>query len=1011
MKTKFKIYAALTIALCTALLAVTGCNLGDDLLIAKGKPQLQPAGTGSIVLTVNGGNNGRTIMPKNVEFKHYIATAYEFIIEDNEYAEDGLSVDIDVVTGKGTLNLHVGSKYKIVVDAYVDNVLEYDNDNVLISKPVATGFEEILEVLASGNTPVNVQLEPVGAGEGTFSWIITHDATISKIAISIDTPTPTNLVIFDATDPDSSTLVGHQPIDKGNYLVTFTITFGTDTRVFVEDLHIYAGLDSKYEHYFHAYKFYTMVDYIAGLFKTPEGRATLHWEYFEDLEYVVIDKGDAEFSDLLAKFDLLLATNPQYPEDIVDLKAIVDAALVMIAAEDTFEGLQDAKENVEEAVLNGSSLAYEGTPNEFMSSMVAIIGSKYHVTVNFTQAVPKIVSITATLADQYKSYLQYFDTVVDFEHISVTAAYSDGSTGVQLFLTSNQFEFDPPLNSIVFTTAASQTITVKSTELDADGEQVEDEIIITVHPLVNITLGATGVNKDYYQYIPATVNLDSLVVTGHWKTGDDGDDPPNDILVPRDVTSIVKNTTGGITGNVLTVSAADTPNVVIDYHGKTANIPVTIHALTSLKLPATRDVNIVPDADWIKARLIDQNIDVNGHYGENDGDHNEVINEFMMIGDEELNAVTVNVTNGSGANETDVSITWKTLTSSTMIFTYVPDPVLSNITFTGTPGKFYQHLTDYNNNGMTVTAHYTQEKHSQVLANDDVDLEWDYDEVYTNINATGASPLEIHVRYTEGGVSVTNTYYITVIALDRIEVTGIADNEVYADHPTPEAILAKISVDAVWADDPEHSVDIKTLGLLTAADVAVNESAQTIQITWHGKNAFTDGDGRSAPIGYKISAKQINVTFSDASEITAVGGTVELNAAKNGYIYTITDIGTAAFTVFSVTLAKDVLLSEYSNVSFKFNKTSGDNNPGNVRLQVGTDSNINVNTDNGSMVDWAQMPLVGDPPTTLRETFEYAFNENQVGFGGTIYIAIAPMFGNLAGDPVIEISDIVFTLK
>ena len=371
MKTIFKKYAALIGALCAVMLVISGCAF-DDFQTAKGEP-----GTGTVKISINGAN-ARTIYP-DVTFGHYVVTVVDE--SDVQYGQKR-----ELTVGAAQIILPITTAYTINVEAYV-NAADETAGKIAATGSVAISATDLQTQHATVSK--NIVLTPVlDDGEGTFSWHLTTDGTISAVEITVDGET------IDALSDTSVTL------DAGVYIVVFKITYKDGQEVsFVEDLYVFANMTSTYTEIFREFHFYEMIDYVLGILHKSESwedrLAELETEYFYDLGLKF-----GMFENTIAEFEHIIGSNSSLlPANLAELKALVDVSiiqdLIKSMGSDLFESATAIESAIDELELNGTSIVY-GTPvHGAAHDTVEITVGKYNV---FANIVKSITSFDITVA-------------------------------------------------------------------------------------------------------------------------------------------------------------------------------------------------------------------------------------------------------------------------------------------------------------------------------------------------------------------------------------------------------------------------------------------------------------------------------------------------------------------------------------------------------------------------------------------------------------------------------------
>ncbi|MCL2175638.1 MAG: bacterial Ig-like domain-containing protein [Treponema sp.] len=773
MKT-IKKYAALFCALCT-ILAVTGC---DNNLFEPSQPA-KLAGKNALVLNIsNGSPAGRTIAPKldRTGFDKYEIEVFHHNETTNPVYEGELEG-----THTTIIELREGA-YDVYVKGYND------------SKLIAEGKHPNVTLANGYPTEINIELVPVmTAGNGTFSWDLTFDASITAASMQIVNGS-THANVGDAVNVKTTAEGTNNTLAAGEYDVVFTLTFGSQVVVWTERLHIYRDLESVFEFHFDDLRTESLAQRIENLIKENDpDNILVHGINEQHFELLGIHGVDSLNIEPLC----------ETIEWVSSLAASVDIALIRLH---NFENLYHGEEALKTAISalpkNGTTIT--GITISGDKTTVSIAGTSIEIT-GYTISAATITGISVTGGQLV--YFQHYSTTVNFteqQNFAVTATLSYGDPAT---LDSSAYTITSA--TINFATTGTVKITVTLNE----NTTIKDEFDIEIVALDSITLDSTAVPKNYYQFIPATVSLSELTVTGHW-----GDTPH--ILNANEYTH----------GNLeLNVAAAGTPKIEIDYHGKKADIDVTVHALNSIKLKGADELAEAPFPAAIKGLLTGGDIEVVGTYA-NSTTH--VLNDYINFDEATITVVPEDIVLGNPADYT-VTFTWKTFTCNEYSFTYNDKtPIVTGISVSGDLGKFYQFISAFSRTGVVVTAHYSHGGADAVVTTASFDSK-----EYSN---TTAGAKKIYVEYQGHHAE----YEVTIIKLEGIEVEGLisqGDDANLADldeDPTADEILTMItSVKAVY-EGGEHKENITAS--ITAANIEINDTDKVIIVRWHNTDeAFT----------------------------------------------------------------------------------------------------------------------------------------------------------------------------
>jgi len=344
MKTKYKIYTALIAALCTVLLALTGCS---DF-----NPSLQGGGDGKLILSINA-STSRTIQPGNIEFSGYEA---EFLDEDDEVIP-GLSQFFphDASGVYNILDIPVG-EYKLRITAFMG--LEY--------LPVAQGeTDSTFEIEEEKDTEVTINLSPIATAEGTFEWSVNLEGEeLEMVYFFIYEGDDAQVDIYNAfgdytlvEDPDpihsfQKNFNDTISLPTGRYTVIFTFLKDDDNWFQVPQLlDIYPGLTSSF-HYSLDPDFFTkpLEEFIIVAIETNDFSSIMEG-HFGVLDIQI----GSNYTALKTKMnDLYMNTQGAVLEDLDDLILLVDVALLSLGVKEEYDSEDEAVEAITELLLNGS---------------------------------------------------------------------------------------------------------------------------------------------------------------------------------------------------------------------------------------------------------------------------------------------------------------------------------------------------------------------------------------------------------------------------------------------------------------------------------------------------------------------------------------------------------------------------------------------------------------------------------------------------------------------------------
>lgn len=691
MKT-IKKYAALFCVLCT-ILAVSGC---DNNLF---EPTL-PEGEGAVVLSI-GGSAGRTIAPPNVgaidkyEVKIYL---HGGDAPEVEREWDGIS--------SGLFFLRDGS-YDFFIEGFVGDNLVAEGHQLSVAVAYNNGIA----------IPVHIELVPaISGGTGTFAWDLTFDDSVTAAMMQIGTRSPINVL---------ESKIANESLPSNQYDVVFTLSYGTATVEWTERLHVYRNLTSTFIHTFEDLRLETLEYRVQTLIEA----GTIAGSQITEQHLELLGIAGVDHENLAGVLSAI--------EWVINLKTSVDIALITNHVYvSSYTNIAQLKDIIIGAAKNGTITADDITVSgtTTFTATLTIDGKSFPITSGFTFDDRAITAIVLDTTGVQTDYLQYYHTNFSITGLKVTAKHEVGvDTEVDLSLVT----ITP--TEVNLETVGPQVITVALTSQPS----IRETYTITVIALDSISVTDALVTKDYYQFIPETVNLDNLVVKGHWGTTE------HDV----DYTDA--------TGIDLAVNTAGPKTVTIDYHGKTETFNVTVHELDSIKLTGPAQLAEAPSEDNIKAAIAEHDITVTGTYANT---QTRPLNAY--VGDATVTVTPETTQVGSNADYT-VKFVWKEVfVCEEYTFKYNDTtPIISSITISGNDKKFYQYFTDFSEEGIVVTAHWTQGQPSTIVTDA---ASFSFGSKTFNKNEHGT--YDIEVTHTPTGHSTS--YSIEVIAPDGITVVG-----------------------------------------------------------------------------------------------------------------------------------------------------------------------------------------------------------------------------------------------
>ena len=415
------------------------------------------AGVGTLLLSVNGLGQARTILPIWPD-PEYLTFRLDFAAEtpgNGNFSVNGWD-------GSGEIALYAGV-WSLVVTAF------HEGTQVAQNSPAAS-----IIVPDGGNVPVDITLLPIPGGYyGRFDWdlgfnppefrdrirsvrmIITHvggpDDPVSE------TPVVVGGVPMDFTIIADGDYVGDTygvTLPAGEYRAVFTLYNVHGERADLSRiLHVYQNLDSRYEFVFTPSHFpQTLLDFFLGAWQPNIhlGPGQGSWDFTPDhfwafylLDDILgLDDGDGGYADdglqiwlddLANRYDV-----PGQPIDgegpaerheraMAELRALVDAALVGLGADDAFRAWHTYRVAAE-AAIRGFALNTEpgdvgidwGADNR--TAIVTIGG--YEVRIVFDHSVPLVATVSVSRdggpVQRFANLADALASVTDTGHHTIT---------------------------------------------------------------------------------------------------------------------------------------------------------------------------------------------------------------------------------------------------------------------------------------------------------------------------------------------------------------------------------------------------------------------------------------------------------------------------------------------------------------------------------------------------------------------------------------------------------------
>jgi len=304
------------------LLVLSGCR---EPFLQGAAERPVPHGMGTLSLAIDGQGRARTIMPvlPGGNLSHYL----EFESDNNP--ADNFSENWD---GVSEITLEAGD-WRLRVTLY-----RHEGET---RREIARSAWLNFTITAGDTTVYNAVLLPLSDGSGTFSWNIQFPASVTgakMLITNIDTGDYETVVLVGA----GAVTVNSLDLPVGIYRVVWTLSGENGASAELSEiLHIHPNLESRFadaDGIFANFVFPVgLFDVIVSAWDGSEWNFNLGSGRYITAGHFgllgILGVTDANFSDITARFNTLTALNSA-PEDIDELKALVDAALILIAISD-----------------------------------------------------------------------------------------------------------------------------------------------------------------------------------------------------------------------------------------------------------------------------------------------------------------------------------------------------------------------------------------------------------------------------------------------------------------------------------------------------------------------------------------------------------------------------------------------------------------------------------------------------------------------------------------------------
>jgi len=416
MKTMFGKY----ITLIMVLLFISGCqNFFESPATEK-----YEAGTGGFSLTIDGPGTGRTIVPATIQSDF---TAYKL-----EFFADGTTEEPDVAENRTNANLSTpvllnAGTWDLYVTAYLVN-----DDGELI--PAAYGNLNGIEIYEGKTVIDTVILKPnINHGEGTFSWNIDYPPDLVIARMTVCPLEITDSIIF-FIGAGEEPLLGKEDslsLNSGFYRVDFDLELSDGRKAIRREiLHVYQNMESSFSFVFEDRHF--PVDPLGAILAAWDGGAS-QWRLRDadiTAAYFIIagvdGVDDDNFMAVIASFDDAIFSSAA---DLETLKALVDAALVSIAANNAsfcnagqYADRIAAEAAIRSLVKNGTfveTIEWDG----YAAVTVELAGHQAPITFN-GEILPPITGIKIAALPAKIVYLM--GESLDLTGLLVNIVYADG---------------------------------------------------------------------------------------------------------------------------------------------------------------------------------------------------------------------------------------------------------------------------------------------------------------------------------------------------------------------------------------------------------------------------------------------------------------------------------------------------------------------------------------------------------------------------------------------------------
>jgi len=548
----------LTLFVIFPMLFVSCPDVGESSMVAS------KAGTGTLLLSINGQSIGRTIIPSTMlgDFSEFNLSFYSKDTGNTDFSRTWKN-------SIGMIELYTGI-WDLIIIAYIEN-----EEGVLLE--AARGNYENINVSSGSSIPINIYLFPLEEGEGSFRWNISFNGSFNSAVMeiwhigkdsNIVTLLDNEIIFIENGITQTMNLNSQVLLYAGEYRVVFVISNENEEIKISEILHIYKNMESFFENTFTAKHFTsTLLDYILAAWDDTEDK----WNFIDTgiiaghFSLIGINGiVNSNFNNIIKWFNTLCLSNtsPLKPQDIDEIKILVDAALIGMASEDVdfldannYEYRIDAEMALAELIMNGTDITIEWVGGD---ALIVFINT-YEVQFIFDDDIP-LPPLTGTISITGNAEVGGI-LVANTDNLDGSGNISyQWKRGTILIDDANKENYTVQFSDI------GSSITLIVTRADNADSLVSDPTLYVTDPNLPALIGIINISGTAHVGELLTVDIDSLNGSGtisyQWR---------------RDGKIVI-----GTNNNTYTVQSIDVGSIItiivtrIDTSGSITSTPTTI---------------------------------------------------------------------------------------------------------------------------------------------------------------------------------------------------------------------------------------------------------------------------------------------------------------------------------------------------------------------------------------------------------------------------------------------------